>query len=481
MQQRPVIGVIVGNRTFFPDELVKEGRTEILALLEEAGIDVVIVEEPATKLGAVETWQDAQVCAELFRRHADRIEGILVTLPNFGDEGGISDAIRLSGLRVPILLQAYPDEIGQFGPARRRDSFCGKISACNNLTQYGYPFTLTELHTVAPGSESFRADLQRFLGTCRVVNGMRRARLGMVGTRPSAFRTVRFSEKLLESHGVSVSVIDLSDVHGRVGRLSGADPRVGRKVEDIRAYVDTAHVPQEPLEGMAKFAVVLDEWMEANGLQATAIQCWDSMQNNFGFNTCTVMSMMSNNLLPSACETDVTGLTMMYALQLAAGRPSALADWNNNYGGDPDKCVFWHCGVWAKSLVPDVRIDTSPIHASLGIEKTWGALHGRAPEGPITFGRITTDDARGEVRAFVGEGTMTADPLDTYGTRAVVEVPGLQGLLKLMCKLGFEHHVAMNATQVADAVAEGLDNYLGWAVYRQAEWQAGVPVPSRVR
>jgi L-fucose isomerase-like protein len=481
MKQRPVIGVIVGNRTFFPDALVKEGRAEILALLETSAVDVVVVDEQATKLGAVETWQDAQVCAELFRNNADRIDGILVTLPNFGDEGGVSDAVRLSGLHVPILVQAYPDDIDQFGPARRRDSFCGKISVCNNLTQYRYPFTLTDLHTVAPGSESFGTDLHRFIGTCNVVNGMRHARLGMVGTRPSAFRTVRFSEKLLEAYGVSVSVIDLSDVHGAVGRIGDTDPRVEPKIEAIRAYVDTAHVPKEPLERMAKFAVVLDEWMARYGLQATAIQCWDSMQNNFGFNACTVMSMMSNNLLPSACETDVTGLAMMYALQLASGRPSALADWNNNYGGDPDKCVFWHCGTWANALVPDERIDTSPIHRSLGLDNTWGALHGRAPAGPITFGRITTDDARGEIRAFVGEGSMTDDPLDTYGTRAVVDVPGLQGLLKLMCRMGFEHHVAMNGSEVADSVAEALDVYLGWTVYRQNEWQAGLPVVSRSR
>ncbi|MGZ8720876.1 MAG: L-fucose/L-arabinose isomerase family protein [Aeromicrobium sp.] len=479
MKQRPVLGVIVGNRTFFPDALVKEGRSEILSLLEASGIDVVIVDEQATPLGAVETWQDAQICADLFRANADRIDGILVTLPNFGDEGGVSDAIRLSGLHVPILVQAYPDDIDQFGPARRRDSFCGKISVCNNLTQYGYPFSLTELHTVAPGSESFGTDLRRFIGTCNVVNGMRRARLGMVGTRPSAFRTVRFSEKLLEASGVSVSVIDLSDVHGAVGKIGAADARVKDKIEAIRTYVDTAFVPPEPLERMAKFAVVLDEWMQRNGLQATAIQCWDSMQNNFGFNACTVMSMMSNNLLPSACETDVTGLTMMYALQLASGRPSALADWNNNYGGDPDKCVFWHCGTWAKALVPDERIDTSPIHSSLGIDNTWGALHGRAPAGAITFGRITTDDARGEIRAFVGEGSMTDDPLDTYGTRAVVNVPGLQGLLKLMCLMGFEHHVAMNGSEVAYSVAQAFDRYLGWTVYRQAEWEAGLPVPSR--
>ena len=206
MNERPVLGVIVGNRNFFPDALVSEGRAIILELLRELGIDVVIVDEKQTNLGAVETWQDAQVCGELFRRNADRIDGILVTLPNFGDEGGVSDTVRLSGLRVPILVHAFPDDVGQFTLQRRRDSFCGKISACNNLTQYGYPLSLTARHTVDPQSESFRSDLGRFIATCRVVKGLRTARLGMVGTRPSAFRTVRFSEKLLEASGISVSM-----------------------------------------------------------------------------------------------------------------------------------------------------------------------------------------------------------------------------------------------------------------------------------
>jgi L-fucose isomerase-like protein len=72
---------------------------------------------------------------------------------------------------------------------------------------------------------------------------------------------------------------------------------------------------------------------------ALAIQCWSSLQKNYGVNCCTIMSMMSEKLMPSACEVDIAGTVAMYALQLASGRPSALVDWNNNYGDDPDRCV----------------------------------------------------------------------------------------------------------------------------------------------
>ena len=102
-----------------------------------------------SKHGAVETYAESQKCAELFKKHAEEIDGIIITLPNFGEERGIVDAIRLSGLKVPVLVQATPDRSDAMTIATRRDSFCGKMSACNNLMQYGIPYSLTTLHTEA--------------------------------------------------------------------------------------------------------------------------------------------------------------------------------------------------------------------------------------------------------------------------------------------------------------------------------------------
>jgi L-fucose isomerase-like protein len=220
---------------------------------------------------------------------------------------------------------------------------------------------------------------------------------------------------------------------------------------------------------MAKFALVVDDWMNSLGLTATAIQCWSSMQKNYGVNVCTIMSMMSEQMLPSACEVDIAGVVSMYALQLASGRPSALVDWNNNYGKDPDKCVFFHCGNWAKDFLPDIRIGTAPILGTmLGEQNTVGALQGRTPAGPVTFGRISTDDVAGKIRAYVGNGQFTDDPLDTFGTKAVVKVERLQELLQIICRNGFEHHAAMNGSHCASAVREALGNYLGWDVYHHS-------------
>lgn len=461
------LGVVFGNRDFFPDALVSEARRDVLALFESMGIACIALGEHETKRGAVETWQDAKACGDLFGKHRDRIDGVLVCLPNFGDEKGVADALKLSGLGVPVLVQACPDDLDQLHVARRRDAFCGKVSVCNNLNQYGIPFSLTQRHTVRLTSPEFRDELTAFLGVCRVVKGLRSARIGAIGARPNAFNTTRYSEKLLQESGISVSTLDLSEVIEGARRLSDDDTRVTQKIAEITGYASTAGVPDASLVRMAKLGVVVLEWATKLDLDATAIQCWSSLQQNYGVNCCTLMSMMSERLMPSACEVDVAGAVSMYALQLASGRPSALVDWNNNYGDDPDKCVFFHCGNWAKAFVPDAVVATAPIlGTTLGEQNTFGALSGRTPGGsPVTFGRVSTDDRSGRITAYVGEGRFTDDPLQTFGTRAVVEVPDLQRLMRMICRNGFEHHAAMNASRCSAVLAEAMDVYLGWDVH----------------
>ncbi len=464
------LGVIVGNRDFFPDSLIAGARARIGTLFSELGITPIIADEGATKLGAVETYADARRCAELFRAHAQRIDGVLIALPNFGDERAVVETLRGSGLNVPLLVQAEPDDLDGLGAARRRDSFCGKISVCNNLRQYGYPFSLTREHAVGLADQGFREDLEWFAAVCRVVRGLRRARLGAIGARPAAFNTVRFSEKILERAGISVVTADLSEILGEAQRLPADDAQIAAKAASITGYADASRLPQPKLLLTARLAVAVERWCEHHAIDATAIQCWDSIQANYGINPCTVMSMLSESLKPSACETDVTGALSMYALQLASGRPSALVDWNNNYGGAKDRCVLFHCGNWPVTYAPKATIGTAPILGStLGEDRTWGTINGRTPPGPCTFARIATDDLQGRIRAYVGEGRFTDDPLDTFGCRAVVEVDGLRHLLRHICREGFEHHAAVNGASVASAVVEALTRYLGWDCYHHGE------------
>ena len=474
-QLKPVtLGVIVGNRGFFPAHLCESGRKTILKVLAEEGIQAIALTPEDTRYGSVESLDDAHKCADLFKAHREAIDGVLVTLPNFGEEWSIATTLRWVGLDVPVLVQAFPDDALKMTIADRRDSFCGKMSACNNLMQYGIKFSLTSLHTVDPESESFRADLRQFAATCRVVRGLKNARLGAIGARPRAFNTVRFSEKLLERTGITVETLDLSEVFGRAARIKDGDPRLKEKLEEMKAYVPAKGVPSDSLVKMAKLGAVIDGWMAERELVASAVQCWTSMEEFYGVVPCTLMSMMSNSLMPSACETDIAGLVGMYALVLASGKPSALVDWNNNYADDPDKGVIFHCSnlpmdvfVNETIAVEDVPVmDYQAIIAgTVGKENTYGTIVGRVRPDPFTYCRVSTDDLNGSILAYLGEGRLTNDPLKTFGGFGVVQVPNLQKLLRFICENGFEHHVAINLSQTAAAVYEALDKYLDWDVY----------------
>ena len=465
--QKTTFGVIVGNRGFFPDILAKQGRKDILEVLKSNGFGAIALSMQDTKYGSVETYADAKKCAELFAKNSEKIDGIIVTLPNFGDEKGVAESVKRAGLDVPILIQAEPDATENMQIERRRDSFCGKMSVCNNLKQAGIPYTLTKTHTMGVASAEFKQELDDFASVCRIVKGLKNARFGEIGARTGAFNTVRYSEKILELSGIAVETIDLSEIVGRITQLTDNDRNVKKKLGAIQQYTSTESIPAESLLKMAKFGYVVDQWIKENELDGTAIQCWTSLEEFFGIVPCTVMSMMSESLMPSACEVDITGLLGMYILQLASGTPSALLDWNNNYADEPDKCVLFHCSNLPKSFFKSAQMDYQAIIAgSVGKDNTYGTIVGRIAPGSATFCRTSTDDAAGVISAYVGEGEFTNDRLDTFGGYGVIKIPNLQNLLQFICRMGFEHHVAMNMSQKADAITEAIGNYMGWEFYR---------------
>ena len=471
-QSKPVtFGVIIGNRGFFPTSLCEKGRERILNVLEKAGHNHVVLSDQDSLFGSIESLDEARKCAALFAENRDRIDGVIVTLPNFGDERAIANALRWAGLNVPVLIHAFPDDPVTMKITHRRDSFCGKMSCCNNLRQYGILHTLTTLHTDEPESATFAADLADFARVCRIVRRVRTLRIGALGARPAAFNTVRYSEKLLEGSGISVETIDLYELLGQAGRLADDAAAVMQKLADLKDYVKTGNVDEKILVRMSKFGVAVDEWIADKQLDATAIQCWTAMEEFFGIVPCACMSMMSNKLISSACEVDVTGAVAMAILAEAGGSPSALVDWNNNYGDDPDKGVVFHCSNLPRDVFELAPGDKPTmgfqeiIAGSVGEENTYGTLYGRIKPSPFTYLRLSTDDHAGRIRVYTGQGDVTADPLETFGGYGVVRIPALQKLLRYICENGFEHHVAINLTQSSAAVQEALEKYLGWDVY----------------
>lgn len=468
-KERMCFGIIIGTRAYFNSELAKDVRKQLLRTLADEGYDYVILPEDATPTGSssIETREDGLKCAELFRQNRDRIDGIIVSLPNFGFEIGIINAISVADLNVPILVQACDDENDKVDLDSRRDAFCGKISVCNNLYQYGIPFTDTTLHTYSIYSELLAKDINKFAGICRVVNGLRHARIGAIGARPAGFQTVRASEKLLQKSGITVVPVDLSEILGAARKIEDTDVELLKKLEEIKCYAVVPKEYSDKLVLQAKFGVAVERWIEANQIDAVAVQCWDSLEQNYGCAACVTMSMLGEKLLPAACEVDIAGAVSMYALTLAAQGQSALLDWNNNFAEDRNKCVCTHCGNFPKSFVRnDLKLGTlGVLGRTLGKVNTFGAVYGKVTKGDFTFFRISTDDTKGVIKAYLGTGEITDDPYGMDGCIAVTKVNNLQTLMKYICKNGFEHHVAMVRNDVKEILNEAIEDYLGWNLY----------------
>jgi L-fucose isomerase-like protein len=465
------LGLIIGSREFFNGTLALDARRDVIAQLDKLGIGYHILPVSETNNGSVETKEDVRKYVQLFDENRHDIDGIVVLLPNFGDEIAVVETINRAKLNVPVLVQACNDEIDKVDLRSRRDAFCGKLSVCNNLYQYGIQFSDTTTHTSDIAGDEFAADLDRFARVCRTVKGLKNARIGSIGARTGAFQTVRYSEKILQASGLTVVTVDLSEILGAAQAVNEDSPEVKAQLEKIAAYGRIpAHIKRENIVKQAKLSIAVNRWIEENECDASAIQCWTSVQDNYGCATCLSMSMLSERLMPSACEVDVAGAISMYTLALASGAPPALLDWNNNYGKEANKCVGTHCGNFPKSFLgvkPEIS-NLDVLGTTIGPEKCFGAVKGKVAPGPMSYFRISTDDLAGKIKGYVGNGMFTEDPFAMDGGIAVIELPRMRELFSHLCRHGFEHHVAMVRGNHAAVVEEAVSRYLKWDVYNHA-------------
>lgn len=470
------LGVVIGSRAFFSPAPCIDARTQVLAQLEKLGVNAIILPLEATANGAVQSIDDAKLYADYFKKHRDEIDGLVICLPNFGDEIAIAELINRTRLNVPILLQASNDTLDKVDVHSRRDAFCGKLSVANNFWQYNVPFTETTNHTCDIDSAEFLGDLDRFSRVCRTVKGMTRARVGAIGARTGPFQTMRYSEKLLQQSGITVVTADLSELIASAEAVKDSDNDLVAGLDRIRNYGKIpGHIRDAQVLKQAKWTLAVNRWINENECDASAIQCWRSLQDNFGCATCLTMSMMGEDLMPSACEVDVMGAISMYALTLASGAPAAILDWNNNYADHVDKCVCTHCGNYPKSFMgetPEVG-ELDVLGETIGREKCFGAVKGKVQSGDMTYFRLSSDDKNGMLKAYLGEGEFTDDPFGMDGGIAVTKVTRLRQLLRFISQNGFEHHVAMVRGHHADVVNEAITRYLQWPSYHHN----GLPEP----
>lgn len=453
-----------GNRGLFPASLISGARQELPNLLQHWGHATLMLDENATRYGAVETSREGEVFANFLHHNRGKYGGVILCLPNFGDETGAVAALKEAG--VPILIQAYPDELDKMKPELRRDAFCGKLSIMDVFHQYGVPFTALKPHVINPDSDKFKTHIDYFDRVCRVVNGVHGMVVGAIGARTTPFKTVRIDEVTLQRFGITVETIDLSHVFARMNKVSPEETAYKDKAYSLKKIASWHGVPEKALENLVRLGVVLDELVTENRFAALAIRCWTELQSQFGISPCVVMGELNQRGISSACEVDVGNAVAMHALHLASGQPSACLDWNNNYGDDEDKCILFHCGPVPPGMMKDLgQISDHPILANVvGEGCSYGCNVGRIAASSITFGSLLTED--GFPQIYLGEGNFTNDqvPADFFGCAGVAQIDNLQDLLVNIGKAGHRHHVSVTLGHVQEPLHEALENYLGFDV-----------------
>lgn len=452
-----------GNRGFFPGELIADARQELAAAVEKAGYGYLMMEESETRYGAVETIAEGEKYAKFLAMHRGEYQGVILCLPNFGDENGAMAALRDCG--VPILVQAYPDEPGKMDFAHRRDAMCGKLAMCNVLRQNRLPYTIFRPYTVHPSSAAFAAQLEQFAGVCRVVHGLKPLSIGAIGARTTAFKTVRCDEIALQNAGVTLETIDLSEVMMRM--KSVPQDRVDQKVQDYLKITVFEGFPQEKLTQIARVGAVVDDLIEEYRLGAVAIRCWNELELLHGIAPCLVLCDLNERGIAAACEVDVSNALMMQAISLAGGKPPMLLDINNNFGEDPDRCILFHCGPVPISLMDGrgMTIEHKMFAKSFGPGSGVGVNKAKIRPGHYTFGSLKTEN--GKICTFVGEGDLTDEALEPefFGSGVVLHSPHAQDLLEYASRNGYRHHLSLTPGGCAGAVREALENYLGYDVH----------------
>ncbi|MBP5730960.1 MAG: hypothetical protein J6X19_07125 [Clostridia bacterium] len=447
------------NRGFMPGELIYGARDDMVKAVTDAGYDYIMMDAALTRYGGIETREEGLLYARWLKQHEGEYDGVIFSMPIFADENGAIMALQDAG--VPILMQAYPDEIGKMDFAHRRDAYCGKFSVTDVFTQYGVPFTVLKPHVVHPLTPKFRENLDEFAAVCRVVGGMKRFNLGCIGARTTAFKTVRFDELAMQKYGINVESFDLSEVFAKVGAKADNDPVVTAKIEHLKDYTDFSGVPEQNMLTLCKLAVVIDEYIAEYRLDALVLRCWNEMETYLRVCPCVLLSELNDRGIAASCEIDMCSAVSMRALTLASGRPSAVLDWNNNYGDDENKVILFHCGPVAQGLMTcKGTVTNHKMFDKTDPGSGWGCNEGRIKPMPITISNCQTKD--GKIVMYASEARFTDEPIEDgfFGCGGVAEVPDLQNKLIKLARGEFKHHTAVTEGRVRDVLKEAFTTYL---------------------
>ena len=333
-----------GNRGLFPEALIASAREEIATAVEKAGFAYLMPPADMTRCGAVETKDEGLTYAAWLKSHEGEYDGIIMSLPNFSDKHGAVAAV--ANATKPIIIQAYPDEVGKAGLELRRDAYSGKLSICDMLQRHGIPFTVMEPHVVHPSALEFDQNLKDFAAVCRVVNGIRHLTIGVIGAKTAKSKPIRYDEITLQKHGITCKIYDLSELLGRVEQMTD-DARIAERMKRFANYTDFSRLSKDKARITVRVSLAIDDIMQDHHLDCITLHCEEEMHSMMGISAHMILNELNDRGIAASREIDPSFAINFTAMRLA----SKDFEENHSHSAGESKVTLFHCGPVTPSFV----------------------------------------------------------------------------------------------------------------------------------
>jgi len=431
--------------------------------LKKAGVAPVVPDEKLTSRGLVQSFEDAAKTSALFR--SEGVAGVVIGAVNFGNELPAAVTAVEGAPGAPILLFGCTEEGELTYNGARRDSLCGTLSIATALRQRLAKYSFPQVANCPPDDPALIAEFKKFASVCKTVSGVRGSVYGQIGPRPAEFETCAFDElSLLRKFGIRTVPIPLSEVFGLATSLDKPEA-VAETVASLKKLYDVEGISQAILERLARLDIVLCDLIDTHGFAAMALQCWNSIQLDYGVSACSIMARINQlKNIPVACEVDIIGALSMQMLALASGNTPILMDWNNRHFKEKDVFSAWHCGVIPAGICEGAcKLRPNKIQADIqgSAEKVTGVLDGTLKRGPVTMARVT-ETPEGGWKLLIVEGEAEPHAGTPPGGNAWVRVSDFDKLYRALLR-DFPHHGALVHGHVGAILADAA-HFLGLEV-----------------
>jgi len=434
------LGFVAVMRSTFDVPLAESMVRDARARLAEGGFDL------AGPAGAVSTVEEAGAAAKELA--GEPIDALVVFQATFADSG-MARALA-EGSDAPLLLWAIPEKPS--GGRLRLNSYCGVNLGAHALRRAGLRYEALYLDAADPEAVERIRTLAR---AGRIRRRLRGTRIGRFGPEPDGFAScVMDAEALRERLGVEVAQYELASLFDDVKRMDGEE--IDRLRNDLTGRIDGLR-EQDPegVKGTLGTYLALRRLAEKEGLAGFAIRCWPEFFTGMQCAACGALSLLSDELTPASCESDVNGVITQLTLQEAAGAPvfdSDIVAVNEELDG----VVFWHCGKAPLSMADPEERPLATVHSNRLMPLL---MEFPLKPGPVTLARLSA--ATGGYRLVIGTGEMVRSAKSFTGTSGVCRfAKPAKAFMETILEEGLEHHVALaygDHTATLRALARLLD------------------------